>query len=96
MKLTVKPKIEATDQYNIRLPLSLKQRLDTLKTQAPDHGADFAGTLVGVLEEFATALEARFAAAEKNRRTSPNKSVGQPTPPSDPATHPNGADRDRA
>ena len=95
MKLTVKPKIEATDQYNIRLPLSLKQRLEALKTRASDHGADFTGTLVGVIEEFATELEARFDSQDQGRRTNPNKSVGQPTPTPEPTTHENGADRNR-
>jgi hypothetical protein len=31
MKITVKPKIESTAQFNVRLPLSLKQRLDGLR-----------------------------------------------------------------
>jgi hypothetical protein len=81
MKVTIKPKVESTDQFNISLPLSLKQRLQTLKAQAPEHDADFNGTLVGVLEEFATELEARFNSPGKTSRTNPRKSLGHATPP---------------
>src|SRR6266481_3694727 len=52
MKINVKPKIEPTAQFNIRLPLSLKQRLDELRTRAAEYSADFNATLVAVLEEF--------------------------------------------
>jgi hypothetical protein len=60
MKINVKPKIGPTAQFNVRLPLSLKQRLDGLRTRATDSGADFNATLVGVLEEFAVELDTRL------------------------------------
>jgi hypothetical protein len=108
VKINVKPKIEATDQYNLRMPASLKKRLESLKTRANDLGADFNATLVGMIEEFATALEARFDEREQSVRTSPgtnpNKVLGQPTPPTDAnnlspvdrTSTPNGADPERA
>ena len=112
MKINIKPKIEATDQYNIRMPVKLKKRLETLKTRADNLGADFNATLVGMIEEFATELEARFDAQDQsvstspstNPRTNPNKVLGQPTPPTDAnnlspvdrTSTPNGADPERA
>ena len=80
MKVTIKPKVESTDQFNISLPVSLKQRLQTLKTQASDQDADFNGTLIGVLEEFATELETRFNSPATTSRTNPRKSLGHATP----------------
>ncbi len=94
MKITVKPKVEPTDQFNISLPLSLKQRLQTLKTKAPDHNADFNDTLIGVLDEFATELETQWGIAGKNSRTSPRKSLGQSTPSIESASYGNGTDKE--
>ena len=48
MKINVKPKIESTAQFNVRLPRSLKQRLDGLRTRATDSGADFNATLLSL------------------------------------------------
>ena len=100
MKINIKPKIEATDQYNLRMPVTLKKRLETLKTRADDLGADFNATLVGMIEEFATELEARFHAQDQsvstspstNPRTNPNKVLGRPA--SATASSPTAADSD--
>ena len=72
MKINVKPKIEPTAQFNIRLPLSLKQRLDGLRTRATDSGADFNATLVGVLDEFAVELDTRLDAKPRAASRHPN------------------------
>jgi hypothetical protein len=79
MKINVKPKIEPTAQFNVRLPLSLKQRLDGLRTRATDSGADFNATLVGVLEEFATELDARLGTKCGAASKHPNSLLGEPT-----------------
>ena len=94
MKITVKPKVEPTDQLNISLPQSLKQRLQTLKTQAPDHGADFNSTLVGVIEEFATELETQWGITDKSPRPNPRKSLGQQTPSIESVSYGNGTDKE--
>jgi len=86
MRINIKAKIEATDQYNLRMPVTLKKRLETLKTRAENLGADFNATMVGMIEEFATELEARFDAQDQsvstgpstNPRTNPNKVLGRP------------------
>jgi hypothetical protein len=94
MKVSIKPKVEPSDQFNLSLPLSLKHRLQTLKTQASDHGADFNSTLIGVIEEFATELETQWGIADKTPRANPRKSLGQPIPSLEPTSYGNGTDRE--
>jgi hypothetical protein len=94
MKITVKPKVENTDQFNISLPQSLKQRLQTLRTEAPNHGADFNSTLVGIMEEFATELEIQWGIADKSPRPTPRRSLEHPTPSTEPSAYGNGRDKD--
>jgi hypothetical protein len=65
MKLTIKPKAEKTDQYNMRMPVSLKQRLATLATRAADRGVDLNATQVAMMEQLAAELEERFDAEDK-------------------------------
>jgi hypothetical protein len=81
MKINVKPKIEPTAQFNVRLPLSLKQRLDALRTRATDSGADFNATLVGVLEEFATELDTRLDTKRGAASGHLNSLLAEPTLP---------------
>jgi len=94
MKIVVKPKVESTDQFNVSLPLSLKQRLQTLRTKAPDHNADFNNTLIGVLDEFATELEIQWGIDGNPPRPNPRKPLGQQTPSTEPASYGNGTDRE--
>jgi hypothetical protein len=86
MKLTIKPKVEKTDQFNMRMPVSLKQRLTALAIRADAHGTDLNGTIVVMLEQLATELDERFDAEDKTPstgpRTNPNKVLGRPTPTS--------------
>ena len=94
MKLTVKPKVEKTTQFNMRMPISLKERLATLATRADAHGTDLNATIIDTLEQLATELDQRFDAEDKTVRTgastNPNKVLGRPTPP---APTVNGADQ---
>jgi hypothetical protein len=89
MKLTIKPKVEKTDQYNMRMPISLKQRLTTLAVRADAHGTDLNATIIAMMEQLVAELDERFDAEDKAARTNPNKLLGRPTPA-------NGADTDRA
>ncbi len=95
MKITVKPKVETTDQFNISLPQSLKQRLQTLRTEAPNHNADFNDTLIGILDEFATELEIQWNIGGKSPRPNPRKSLGQQTTSIEPTAYGNGKDKDK-
>jgi len=78
MKINVKPKIESTAQFNVRLPLSLKQRLDGLRTRATECSADFNATLVAVLEEFAAELDTRLGAKPRAASRHPNTLLAEP------------------
>jgi hypothetical protein len=80
MKINVKPKIESTAQFNARLPRSLKQRLDALRTRATESGADFNATLVGVLQEFALELDTRLGAKPRAASRHPNTLLAEPAP----------------
>jgi len=79
MKLTIKPKAEKTDQYNMRMPVSLKQRLTALATRASSCGVDLNATQVAMMEQLAAELEERFDAGDKVASTNPNKVLGRPT-----------------
>lgn len=92
MKLTVKPKIEPMEQFNVRLPASLKKRLEALRNSASELDADFNGTLVGVIEEFAAELEKRFDGRSKSASKNPNKSLGRHTSTNGPDPDPARAD----
>jgi hypothetical protein len=94
MKINIKPKVEPIDQYNIGLPQSLKRRMQTLKTEAPNRGADFNGTLVGIIEEYVTELEAQWGITDKSSRPNPRKSLGQPTPSVESVSYGNGTDKE--
>ena len=96
MKITVKHKVEATDQFNIRIPLSLKKRLEALRTRAAELGADFNATFVGVIDEFAAELESRFDVDVKAASTSPSKVLGQPAPAISSSRPRNGAEPENA
>jgi hypothetical protein len=85
MKVSIKPKIEPMEQFNVRLPVSLKKRLEALRTRA----TDLNGTLVAIIEEFAAELEKQFDVPSNSASKNPNKSLGRPTPP-------NGSDPDAA
>jgi len=82
MKLTIKPKAEKTDQYNMRMPVSLKRRLITLAERASSRGVDLNATQVAMMEQLAAELEERFAVEDNSVRTNPNKVLGRPTPAS--------------
>ena len=79
MKLTIKPKAEKTDQYNMRMPVSLKQRLTALATRASSRGVDLNATQVAMMEQLAAELEERFDAEDKVASMNPNKVLGRPT-----------------
>jgi hypothetical protein len=60
MKLTIKPSLGKLDHMNVRLPAQLKARLDTLRKRAEQQNVDYTATLVAILEDFATELEAKL------------------------------------
>src|SRR5215469_11137255 len=86
MKINIKPKAESTDQYTMRLGVSLIGRLNNLRTRAADLGADFNATQAEVMSDFATELENRFAdMQETNARTHANTHARTHTDTTNPA-----------
>lgn len=100
MKLNIKPKIEPVEQFNVRIPTSLKKRLETLRTRAAELDADFNGTLVGVLEDFAAELEKQFElrsnSASKTATRRRDIPAVEKLASTDKVATPNGADSDRS
>ena len=52
MKLNLKPLVETTEQLNVRIPATLKKRMDDTRTRAKNLGIDYNATLIANLEEF--------------------------------------------
>ncbi len=60
MKLNLKRSVGKLEQFNVRIPAALKQRLDATRKRAEALGVDFIGTLTAVLDEFDAELTARL------------------------------------
>jgi hypothetical protein len=89
MKLDLKRSVGKLEQYNIRIPAPLKQRLDATRKRAERLGVDFVGTLTATLDEFDVALTARLNSEPQSRSETATESVAKPL-------RANGADPDRA
>ena len=60
MKVNLKHSLGKLGQYNIRLPISLKQRLEKTRAFAEELDVDFAATQIDSLDQFETELAARL------------------------------------
>ncbi len=60
MKVNLKHSLGKLGQYNIRLPISLKQRLEKTRAFAEELDVDFAATQIDNLDQFETELAARL------------------------------------
>ncbi|HVN90985.1 MAG TPA: hypothetical protein VMT61_14310 [Candidatus Binataceae bacterium] len=81
MKIAVKPKTEATEQLNIRIPASLRQSVDRVRALADEVGVDYHATLVAMVAQFNTELEAELLRIKnKDRGASNSASTSVPTP----------------
>src|SRR5580698_8231293 len=70
MKLNLKPLVETTEQLNVRIPGTLKKRMDNTRVRAKDLGIDFNATLIGNLEEFEREFDALIAAKQSSASAS--------------------------
>ena len=70
MKLNLKPLVETTEQLNVRIPATLKKRLDNTRVRAKDLGIDFNATLIANLEEFEREFDALITARQSAASTS--------------------------
>jgi hypothetical protein len=71
MKLNLKPLVETTEQLNVRIPGTLKKRMDNTRVRAKDLGVDFNATLIANLEEFEKEFDALITARQSAASTSP-------------------------
>jgi len=81
MKIAVKPKIEDTAQLNMRVPVSTRQRVDSMRTLADQASVDYNATLVGMLDQFNDELEPRLHEIinqAQGRSNSASTSLAQP------------------
>jgi hypothetical protein len=70
MKLNLKPLVETTEQLNVRIPATLKKRMDNTRARAKDLGVDFNATLIANLEEFEREFDGLIAAKQSAANTS--------------------------
>jgi hypothetical protein len=70
MKLNLKPLVETTEQLNVRIPATLKKRLDNTRLRAKDLGIDFNATLIANLEEFEREFDALITAKQSSASAS--------------------------
>src|ERR1700728_1511402 len=62
MKLNLKPLVETTEQLNVRIPSTLKKRMDNTRSRAKNLGIDYNATLIANLEEFEREFDALITA----------------------------------
>jgi hypothetical protein len=70
MKLNLKPLVESTEQLNVRIPATLKKRMDNTRARAKDLGVDFNATLIANLEEFEREFDGLITAKQSAASTS--------------------------
>jgi hypothetical protein len=78
MKLNLKPLVETTEQLNVRIPGTLKKRMDNTRARAKDLGVDFNATLIGSLEEFEREFDALIT-AKQSSASAPSASLKAPS-----------------
>ena len=57
MKISFKTAIDNSEQLNLRMSPTLKQRIENLRTYTKPRGLDFNATLLAYIEEFVTESE---------------------------------------
>jgi hypothetical protein len=60
MKLNLKHSVGKLEQFNVRIPAALKQRLDATRKRVEARGIDFVGTLTATLDDFDVSLNAQL------------------------------------
>ena len=65
MKINFKPLVETSEHLNLRIPASLKKRMDNTRTRAAKLGIDYNATLIANLEEFEKEFDAQVTTKEQ-------------------------------
>jgi hypothetical protein len=69
MKINFKPLVEISEHLNLRIPASLKKRMDNTRTRAAKLGIDYNATLVANLEEFEKEFDAQVTTKDQPTAT---------------------------
>src|SRR5215471_17683126 len=76
MKISFKPVIDNSEQLNLRISPTLKQRIENLRTHTKTLGLDYNATLLAYIEEFVTDSEKQlgicYESASKTVADSPS------------------------
>jgi hypothetical protein len=100
MKISFKPAIDNSEQLNLRISPTLKQRIENLRTHTRTRGLDYNATLLTYIEEFVTESEKQlgicYESASKTVASAPANDAESKLPPLDRVSTLNGADPDRA
>jgi len=81
MKISFKPMVESSEHLNLRIPASLKKRMDNTRARAAKLGIDYNATLIANLEEFEKEFEAQITAKEQASTKSGSSSLADLVPP---------------
>jgi hypothetical protein len=81
MKISFKPMVESSEHLNLRIPASLKKRMDNTRARAAKLGIDYNATLVANLEEFEKEFDAQVTAKEQSDAKSSGNSLADLVPP---------------
>jgi hypothetical protein len=81
MKINFKPMVESSEHLNLRIPASLKKRMDNTRARAAKLGIDYNATLIANLEEFEKEFEAQITAKEQASAKSGSSSLADLVPP---------------
>jgi hypothetical protein len=90
MKVTVKPKAETQERITLRIPASLKKRMDETRAIADRIGADYYASITDALAGIDEELRAKLIQAGDKSGDKPGDNLG------DKLSTANGADRERA
>ena len=93
MKINFKPMVESSEHLNLRIPASLKKRMDNTRARAAKLGIDYNATLVANLEEFEKEFEAQVTSKEQTSAKSGSSSLADLVAP-EPASNGHNAGRD--
>ena len=98
MKISFKPAIDNSEQLNLRISPTLKQRIENLRTHTKTLGLDYNATLLAHIEEFVTESEKQlgicYQSANKTVADSPSAAAVHGPTSSPTISTSNGADRD--
>jgi hypothetical protein len=91
MKLNYKSTVESTEQLNLRIPASLRKRMDNTRARAAKLGIDYNATLVANLDEFEKEFDAHVTACERTSVSSASEALAELKSPAADAASSNGS-----